>query len=86
MDAVLASEEHQYIAIDRRTADGASLEIEWGVEYLPKRRHAQLAMRKAKPPSGIQSLDGFAMLGPDGATSGGITLSLSRDAATKLAR
>jgi hypothetical protein len=29
---------------------------------------------------------GLAMLGPDGTMSGAITLSLSRDAATKLAR
>jgi hypothetical protein len=27
VDAVLASEKHQYIAIDRRTADGASLDV-----------------------------------------------------------
>jgi hypothetical protein len=27
VDAVLASEEHQCVAIDRRTADGASLDV-----------------------------------------------------------
>jgi hypothetical protein len=40
VDKVLASEEHQHVAIDRRAADGAALEVASGLEYLPKRRHA----------------------------------------------
>jgi hypothetical protein len=37
VDAVLASEEHQYVAIDRRTADGASLDV------TSRLKHSELA-------------------------------------------
>jgi hypothetical protein len=41
VDAVLASEKHQYVAIDRRTADGASLDVTSRLKHFPKRRHAR---------------------------------------------
>jgi hypothetical protein len=40
VDMVLANEERQYVAIDRRAADGAALEVGSRLEYLLKRRHA----------------------------------------------
>jgi hypothetical protein len=40
VDAVLASEEHQHVAIDRRAADGAAFDVASGLEYFLKRRHA----------------------------------------------
>ena len=40
MDAILAHEEHQYVAIDRCAADGAALDIALGLEYFLKHRHA----------------------------------------------
>jgi hypothetical protein len=36
----VAIEEHQYVAIDRRTADGASLDVASRLKRFPKRRHA----------------------------------------------
>jgi hypothetical protein len=39
---LLASEEHQYVAIDPRAADGAALDVASGLEYLLERRHARL--------------------------------------------
>jgi hypothetical protein len=66
LDAVLASEEHQHVAIDARTADRAALDVVLGSKYFLNRRHAAgYLMRKTKPPSGVHSPDGFAMLGPD---------------------
>jgi hypothetical protein len=40
VDAVLAGEKHQYVAIDRRTADGASLDVTLRLKHFPKHRHA----------------------------------------------
>jgi hypothetical protein len=64
VDTVLASKEHQHIAIDHHATDGAPLEL--GLECRLKRRHVDDLLRKTKPPSGVYSPDGFAMLGPDG--------------------
>jgi len=36
----VAIEEHQYVAIDRRAADGASLDVTSRLKRFPKRRHA----------------------------------------------
>jgi hypothetical protein len=36
----VAIEEHQYVAIDRRTAAGASLAVTSRLKRFPKRRHA----------------------------------------------
>src|ERR1700722_3591816 len=38
----VAIEEHQYVAIDRRAAAGAALDVASGLEYLLERRHARL--------------------------------------------
>jgi hypothetical protein len=48
VDAILASEEHQYVAIDRRAADGAALDVALGLEHFPKRRHARLPHEENK--------------------------------------
>jgi hypothetical protein len=37
---LLASEEHQHVAIDPRAADGASLDVTSRLRYFPKRLHA----------------------------------------------
>ena len=42
VDAVLASEEHQHVTIDRRAADGAALEVAFGLKELPDHHTAGL--------------------------------------------
>jgi hypothetical protein len=44
----VAIEEHQYVAIDRRTADGASLAVTSRLKRFPKRRHARLPHEENK--------------------------------------
>jgi hypothetical protein len=88
VDAVLASEEHQYVAIDRRTADGAALDVASGLECFLKHRHAtrlSLEENKAAERSIIarrlrHAGSGWAQFPVP------TTLSLSHDAATELAR
>jgi hypothetical protein len=48
VDTVLASEEHQHVAIDRRAADGAALNVASGLVHFPKRRHARLPHEENK--------------------------------------
>jgi hypothetical protein len=40
VDAILAHEEHQYVAIDRCAAAGAALDVTLGLEFFLKHRHA----------------------------------------------
>jgi hypothetical protein len=50
----VAIEEHQYVAIDRRTADGASLDVTSRLRHFPKRRHARPPYEENRsPPSGV---------------------------------
>jgi hypothetical protein len=62
----VAIEEHQYVAIDRRAAAGAALDVASGLEYLLERRHARLP-----PEENEGAKRGFAMLGPDGVAISG---------------
>jgi hypothetical protein len=87
VDAVLASEEHQYVAIDRRAADGAALDVASGLECFLKHRHAiRLSLEENK--AAWRSIPPAVL--PRGRSVGQfpvpITLSFSRRAATKLAR
>jgi hypothetical protein len=70
VDAVLAGEEHQYVAIDRRTADGASLDVTSRLKHFPKRRHARLPHEENKAAGRSMTPAAFAMLGPDSKISG----------------
>jgi hypothetical protein len=81
----VAIEEHQYVAIDRRAADGASLDVASRLKRFPKRRHARLPHEENEAARRSMNADGFAMLGP-GAISGAIRLLHWRSAATKLGR
>jgi hypothetical protein len=52
VNAVLAGEEHQHVAIDRRATDGASLDVASRLEHFPKHRHAtNLCHEEENPPS-----------------------------------
>jgi hypothetical protein len=59
----LASEKHQYVAIDHRAADGAALNVVSGLEYLLESRHARLPHEENE--SRQAEYDGNAVLGPD---------------------
>jgi hypothetical protein len=86
VDAVLAFEEHQYVAIDRPTADGASLDLRSRLKHFPKRRHARppheenKAAERSMTPAALPRWVRMAKFPV------AITLSLSCDVATKLAR
>jgi len=87
MDALLAGEVRQYIAIDRCAADHASLDVALRLDYFLKGRHAARLSHGGKQTAGLAwSPDGFAMLDSDEAISRADQLSLSLSAATKLAR
>jgi hypothetical protein len=70
LDAVLASEEHQYVAIDRRAADSASLDVTSRLKYFLKGRHARLPHEENKSRRAEYDAGGFAVLGPDSKISG----------------
>jgi hypothetical protein len=54
VDALLTGEVHRYIAIDRRAANGAALDIASGLQYFLKSRHAAApSHEETKPPSGV---------------------------------
>jgi hypothetical protein len=62
----VAIEEHRYVAIDRRAADGASLAVTSRLKRLPKRRHARLHHEENEAARRSMNAGGFAMQGPDG--------------------
>jgi hypothetical protein len=66
VDVGLAGEEHQYVAIDRRTTDGASLDVTSRLKHFPKRRHARLPHEERQSRLAEYDAGGLAMLGPDG--------------------
>jgi hypothetical protein len=63
---LLASEEHQYVAIDPRAADGAALDVASGLEYLLERRHVRLPHEEKRSRKAEYDAGDFATLGPDG--------------------
>ena len=66
VNAFLAHEEQRCIAIDRRAADGASLNITSRLKRFPKCRHARLSHEQNEGAERNISPDGFAVLNPDG--------------------
>jgi hypothetical protein len=81
-----ACEEHQYVAVDRRAADSAALDVTPRLKHFPKRRHARLPHKENKAAGRSMTPAALPCWVRMGTMSGAITLSLSRDAATKLAR
>jgi hypothetical protein len=67
VDAVLASEEHQYVAIDRRTADGPALDVASRLECFLKHRHAtRLSLEENKAAERSIIARRLRHAGPDG--------------------
>jgi len=48
VDAILTHEEHQYIAIDRRTGDGTALDVTSLLKCFAKRRYTRLPHEENK--------------------------------------
>jgi hypothetical protein len=88
VNAILAWKVHQNVAIDRRAADRTAFETKsgWSIPEASALA-ARLSLEQTKPPSGIRSPYGFAVVDPDvGQLSANTNVSTRVDAATELAR